>query len=526
MQVKLLDCTLRDGGYINNWNFGEKSIKYMLDKFKKSKIELIELGYYTERKKSDEGYTLYNNLYDLDKKLNDNNYVVMINYKEVDINNIPQKKEINNLFGIRVAFHKKDCAKALEYCKKIKDKGWNVFVQPMISMSYSDLEFKNLIKTVNNIKPYAFYIADSFGTMTELDVISKFKLIDKELEKDICIGFHSHNNLQLSYSNVISFLNMNLSRNILIDSSVYGMGRGAGNLNSELIIKYLNKKYDKNYDNESLLEIVDNCLIHEKQKNNWGYCLEYYLSAVNNCHPNYSKFLSELHTLTIKDINAILKTISEDKKNTYNEDYINELYTAYLNSEFDDKKSYSKLSKILKNKKIILLGGGSSIISKKKEIDKQIDDNSIVISLNNQNKLYNSDYVFISNKRRYYENLPVLKNNIICTSNVFDNIEDAQSSIIFDYTSNLAHEYDINDNVLLIFINILIKCKVKSIYLCGFDGFNIDSNNYYSDELSYQIDKARIKKINTDMKRYLELYGKQIDIEWITKSNYMNGGKK
>ena len=525
MQIKLLDCTLRDGGYINNWNFGKKNIDYMLTKFKKSKIELIELGYYTDIKKANDDCTFYNNLYDLDKKLNNNNYLVMINYSEVDIDNIPLKESIDNIFGIRVAFHKKDCVKALEYCKKIKDKGWNVFVQPMISMSYSNNEFSKLIKRVNEIKPYAFYIADSFGTMTEFDVINRFKLIDEKLEKNISVGFHSHNNLQLSYSNVISFLNMNLDRNILIDSSVYGMGRGAGNLNSELIIKYLNTKYNKDYDTESLLEIVDNCLIHEKQKNNWGYCLEYYLSAINNCHPNYSKFLSELHTLNIKDINSILKLISEDKKSNFNKEYINELYLTYLNNKFDDKNSYIELSKILKNKKLVLLGSGNSLISEKKLIDKKIDKNTIIISLNNRNSLYKVDYIFISNKRRYNENLPFLDKNIMCTSNIFDDIDKAKENIIFDYTSNLAQEYDTNDNVLLIFLNILIKSNIKKVYLCGFDGFNINNDNYYSDDLDYQIDKERIEKINNDMKKYLEFYSKKIDINWITKSNYMNGGK-
>ena len=170
----------------------------------------------------------------------------MINYGEFSLEKIPvyQGKGIQ---GIRVAFHKKDADKATEYCRKLKEKGYMVFVQPMISLSYSDTEFIQLIQRVNEIKPYAFYIVDSFGMMKRKNLLRLFYMVEHNLSEDIWVGFHSHNNLQLAYSNAQSLIEAQTTRNIIIDTSVYGMGRGAGNLNTELFADYLNEYTEKKY---------------------------------------------------------------------------------------------------------------------------------------------------------------------------------------------------------------------------------------------------------------------------------------
>ena len=268
--IILLDCTLRDGGYVNNWNFGAEEIDFIVKKLTESKIDLIELGYFTKTRKTTNDTTLYDDLEKLDKKLNNKNNIVMINYGEADIDDIPAYSKIKNIYAIRVAFHKEKLDEAINFCKELKEKGWRVFAQPMVTMLYSNNELKKLVEKVNNLLPEALYIVDSFGTMREKDVKSKYEIIDKYLEPSISLGFHSHNNLQLSYSNVISFIELGQKRKIYIDSSVYGMGRGAGNLNTELIIEYLNN-YHKNYKEGPILEIIDECLKKEKEKKEWGY---------------------------------------------------------------------------------------------------------------------------------------------------------------------------------------------------------------------------------------------------------------
>ena len=82
--------------------------------------------------------------------------------------------------------------------------------------------------------PYAFYLVDSFGTMKRKDMLRFFYMIEHNLREDIVIGFHSHNNLQLAYANAQTLVDLQTSRSLILDSSIMGMGRGAGNLNSEL----------------------------------------------------------------------------------------------------------------------------------------------------------------------------------------------------------------------------------------------------------------------------------------------------
>lgn len=121
------------------------------------------------------------------------------------------------------------------------DKAKN-FVQVIVSLGYSDEELLNLIKKVNRIRPYAFYTVDSFGTMKNKDLIRTFY----NLEQHIYIGYHAHNNMQLAYSNAQTLAEIPTKRELIIDSSILGMGRGTGNLNTKIFVVYLNKVEEKN----------------------------------------------------------------------------------------------------------------------------------------------------------------------------------------------------------------------------------------------------------------------------------------
>ena len=122
---------------------------------------------------------------------------------------------------------------------------------------YSEDELLYLIDEINGIKPCVLTIVDTLGNMYEKDVVNLFRLIEENLDNDISLGFHSHNSLQLSFSNTKALLGMNIKREIIIDSCIYGMGRGAGNLCTELITKYLNDNYAKDYKIPPLLKIID-----------------------------------------------------------------------------------------------------------------------------------------------------------------------------------------------------------------------------------------------------------------------------
>lgn len=329
--IKILDCTLRDGGYVNNWGFGYENIKSILSRLAKANLDIIECGF-LEDIEYERQCSFFSNIEQIESLLpkdrGTSQFVAMTRYGNLDINNL----KFNNgssIDGIRVTFHEHEADEAIEYCKQIKEKGYKVYVQPVGTTSYTDLRLLKIIEVVNTIKPYAFYMVDTLGIMKKNDILRMFHLIDNNLTKDIAIGFHSHNNLQLSFSNAQELIDIHSKRDIIIDSSVYGMGRGAGNLNSELIAEYLNSIKNKNYDIDFLLEIVDDLIKDIKEKYSWGYSVPYYLAATNNCHPNYAAYLMNKKTLPVKSIGEILRSIEGSKKELYDKQYISKLYTEY-----------------------------------------------------------------------------------------------------------------------------------------------------------------------------------------------------
>jgi len=119
--IKILDCTLRDGGYINNWKFLDTQIDSVLNSLEKSNIDIIECGYLDDKKGKVANTTLFNSTKTVDKFItqkSDAQKVVMINFGDFDIKNLPQQKK-TNLDGIRLAFHKKDIPEAIKASKVI-----------------------------------------------------------------------------------------------------------------------------------------------------------------------------------------------------------------------------------------------------------------------------------------------------------------------------------------------------------------------------------------------------------------------
>lgn len=317
-KIKLLDCTLRDGGYVNDWSFKRQNIRKIISSLAEAKIDIIECGFLSNKNEYNEERSVFDTIDRtadfLPEDRGKTKYVCMINYGEYEAKDIPQCTG-KSVDGIRVAFHKGDLEGAVSLCNEISKKGYLVFMQPMVTNNYSDIELLNLIEKVNQMEVYAFYIVDSFGVMKQSDLLRRFYIIDNNLREDIIIGYHAHNNLQMAYSNAQSFISTRSKRSRIVDSSVFGMGRGAGNLNSELFAEYLNENHGKSYKIYPLLDIIDSILNKIYIDHYWGYSLPHFLSATFNCHPNYATYLSEKNALTVKSISDILNQISDDKKN-------------------------------------------------------------------------------------------------------------------------------------------------------------------------------------------------------------------
>ena len=522
--LSILDATLRDGGCVNDFNFGTDYMQRILESLEESGVNYIELGYIDNEKGSTTGRTKYSNDVIIQKEILKNKkpnikYLAMIDYGRFDIDKL-KERSAESIDGIRMAFHKKDWKNMIPLGKTIIKKGYEFYVQPMITMRYTDKELLELIETVNKelIEASGFYIVDSFGEMRSKDVIRLMYLVDRNLAPQISLGFHSHNNLQLSYSNAMSFIEFITQRNIMLDSSIMGMGKGAGNLNTELLMEHLNLYYDKSYNIKPLLDLIDKVINVLYYQYHWGYAVQYYLSAINGCSPTYASYFFNKQMLPIDRVANLLKQIPEHKKISFDRVFAEELYLND-NSQvlIDDTDRLADLQKEIKNKNVLIIAPGKSIIAAKDRINSIIQDpNTISISLNMS--YFSTNYILIT-RHELLENLNNINANIIALSNIPLKFRD--KVILLNYSSWISVDEKTHDESGVVIFNILDKCNPKKILLAGFDGYSLNINdNYYDDNMRKPVVEQKINEEKTFFHNFLKKMSKKFSIEFLTSSNY------
>ena len=521
-KVYVLDCTLRDGGYCNEWQFGFENARKITAGLTEANVDIIECGFITNKVQYNPDVTKFTTLEEVAKIIPENHdgkiFVAMMNYGEYDVDDLPVY-DGSSIDGIRVAYHKKNRYEALELCKRIKAKGYLVFIQAMVSLSYSDEEFLEMIHLVNKLEPYSFYIVDSFGMMKGKDLTRLFYVVEHNLKDKIWIGFHSHNNLQLAYSNAQRLITVQTSRNLIIDSSIMGMGRGAGNLNTELFVEYLNENDGKNYDIKPLLTIVDKILTGFYERNYWGYSLPNYISASHNAHPNYAGYLDAKKTLTFEDMNNIFDMMDEDKKVSYDKAYIEDLYLKYQEKDRVQEAHISKFTERVHGKTALIIAPGQSSMAERDKIETCAKrDDVITFSINYDYDESLTDFIFLSNLRRYRD-LPVGKK---CKSIVTSNIPAVDVYLQVRYKDLLNQTEAVKDNAGLMLIKFLATQGVKKVFVAGMDGYSPNPDENYADQkMNFFTEKEMAEKKNAGMIAVLKEYQQLIDIEMLTTPKYV-----
>ncbi len=521
-RIQVLDCTLRDGGYCNNWEFGKKNISLIMDALTEANVDIVECGYLTESSKEACSSTKYVSL-DGAEQIIPENYakmaVCMINYGEYPLDRIPAHKK-GKIDGIRIAFHKQDLQDAMKYCCDIREKGYQVFVQPMLTLNYSEEEFLQMIELSNEVQPYAVYIVDSFGGMKERELMRLFYMLEHRLAKEIKIGFHSHNNMQLAYSNAKSLISVQTQRNLIIDSSIFGMGRGAGNLNTELLTEHLNECEDASYQLPPLLSVIDRVLNDFYKENYWGYSIANYLSARHNAHPNYARHLEGKSTLTIESMNEIFSIMDENKKANYDSRYIETLYLDYMGARSISDNNFQNFASIIKHNSVLIIAPGISSKEKKEEIQQCAQETKCIsIGVNFDYPYLKTDYIFLSNMRRYRELNSDSLSRCISTSNIA--VDDVYLKV--DYANLLNNVDGVRDNSALMLIKLLISLEAKEIYVAGIDGYSHDRNSNYADRsMSYAPQLELFEVMNRGLASVLNMYAAEIPIHFITSPRYID----
>lgn len=231
--------------------------------------------------------------------------------------------------GIRVVFYKHQIEKALLLAKAVKERGYKLFMQPMVTIDYTMDEYARLIKKIAELHPYAVSIVDSFGYMLKEDFRKYFKVIDNLVEPDVLVGFHSHNNMNLAFITAQDILEYDTYRKLILDASLYGMGRGAGNLHTELIANYYNMVLGEKYDISGIMRLIGEYIMPIYRRKAWGYSPYLFLTGMYHYHPNFACYLLEDFEVSVSEFDEFLHTIPDEMKTKCRKDYVIAMWKKY-----------------------------------------------------------------------------------------------------------------------------------------------------------------------------------------------------
>ena len=522
MAIRILDCTLRDGGHINASNFGKNVINGITHKLFLSGVDYLEVGFLrSDIECSSEDVAIFSSISQAERSIpsfdGSSRLVLMAQEDQFDIDRLEPCSKESRFKTIRVSFHDFDMESGLDFCKKVKERGYDVCINPINTPGYSDAALITLIGRINEIRPFAFTIVDTFGAMQPQDLRRIYYLVENNLSKDIAIGVHLHENLSLSFALAQEFAAIvRPSRVVIIDGSLNGMGRDPGNLSIELMMDFLNTNNGAAYTVPEALEAIDEYIVPIRKKNPWGYSITYWLSARHKVHRTYAEFLMQKGKLTIADINCILDMIAKEKMTCYDGAYIERLYRQFMRVPVESNAGLAAIKNEIAGKSVCVIAPGASLRNTKRRntVLKTLPVD-LTIAMNFCDKAIPCDFYFYTNQKRFNNDyLYVEKRRTILSSNVRKNAEGVNTVLPFALLS--MHNGVYSDSSLLMVLNMLSCSGCCKVFLFGFDGFGNEINFYKPGyERSQNYDAH-----NEDIARLLPDYRRKLSIEFASQSKY------
>jgi len=361
MKLQTLDCTLRDGGYYLNWDFDENLVKKYISSVTAAKIDIIEIGFrFLSEDKFMGAFAFSTDNYldtlNLPKSLQ---IAVMINASELiqykegiigAVNYLFDQKDSSPVEIVRIATKASDIDECAEIAQLLNHLGYRVFINIMQIDSLEKNEISKLSKKIASWQTIeVLYFADSFGNMNPQSVEEVMKAI--KMGWDGPIGIHTHDNKDLALSNSMAAADFGAN---FIDSTISGMGRGAGNAKTEyLLIELVKNNYGKYlYDALFPIALEEFGILHKKYK--WGSSVYYYLSASYGIHPTYVQEMLSDERYGIDNILSALSFLKSTAAPSFSIEKMNRAASGIAGSE---KGAWSS-SKWLKGKTVLILGSG------------------------------------------------------------------------------------------------------------------------------------------------------------------------
>jgi 4-hydroxy 2-oxovalerate aldolase len=283
-EIKVIDCTIRDGGLMNNWKFSDEFVKAVYEALAAAGVDYMEIGYKSSEKaysRKENGPWKFCDEKDLRRIVGDNKTNLklscMADIGRIDNNDIPQKKE-SVISMIRVACYIHQMDKAIDLAEHCIDKGYETTINLMAISKVNERDLDEALNDVAKSRVPVLYIVDSYGSM----YCEQIELLARKYHKALpgkTFGIHAHNNMQLAFSNTITAIIENCN---ILDSTLLGLGRGAGNCHTETLLAFLkNPKFKL----RPIIKVIQDYIIPMQKEIDWGYHIPYLITGMLNEHP-------------------------------------------------------------------------------------------------------------------------------------------------------------------------------------------------------------------------------------------------
>lgn len=493
IDCKILDCTLRDGGYYNNWDFEPDIVQAYLNSMSEAKIDYVELGLRSFPSSGFVGayaYTTEQHINSLD--LPDGPvYGVMVDAKTILTSEMPIEEAVDALFVnaseskiglVRVAAHFNEVEQSGPIVKKLKAMGYMVGFNLMQAGGKPTEVITDKAKQADSWKALdVLYFADSLGNMDGVEVERIVKALRQEWSGPL--GIHTHNNMGYGLENSLTAAAAGVN---WLDSTITGMGRGAGNTQTENLLAIFDKK-ESHYKPKPVYDLVIRHFESMQKKYGWGSNLLYFLGAQNNIHPTYiQNLLSNSHFGTEEIIGAISYLSSLEGTTSYN----GSVFEAALsfNKNTSELSGTDCLVNKFEGKEVLLVANSDNTKQYADAIELYIKENNpIVISVNLVKDINNDlvDYFALSHNSKFladFNKYHTIPNTVILPKHRFESSELSAMSHLpildvgFDSNSQqleasntfVKAPYDLTSAYVL---GLMLLSRPTKVSLVGFDGY-------------------------------------------------------
>lgn len=505
--VKILDCTLRDGGYYTNWDFNKNLVDSYLTTMNNLPVEYLEVGYRSPKLSGYYGEYFYCPDFVLKKlaRLSNKKLVIILDEKNTELETVEEllKPCLGIITMVRIAIDPEKLLRAIDLAKKVKSMGFELGFNVMYMSNWKHLpDFLSNLKYVDGVADY-FYMVDSYGGVYPEDVKEIFAIVRSQMKTKI--GFHGHNNLELALINTLTAIECGAD---IVDATITGMGRGAGNLKTELLLTALNQRENLEVDFNALSQVTD-VFVQLQKEYEWGTNLPYMVSGANSLP---QKEVMEWVSKRYYSINSIVRALHQQKNKDVNN-------FPFLN--FKNKYKYA-----------LIIGGGSTAVEKSDEIVEFINKfgNEIaVIHASSKNSIAYKDiecqnfYCLVGNEGNrltsVFKNINEFRGICVLPPSprkmgtfVPEKLIDQATELTEVNFTNL-----LNDSHTAIALQIAINLNVKDCFVVGYDGYsNVSVGNkeqelfLENEELFSHAQKNEMNLISLTPTRYKNLISDSI----------------